>query len=51
MNTDYFGTEGAGIGKEFGHAFDMDTNTWFVWHWADGTDNDFPEGDYDLFVI
>ena len=32
-NTDDFSSQGAGIGWEFGHAFDIETKTWSIWHW------------------
>lgn len=42
---------GAGIGVEFGNSYDSDSNTWSAWHWADGGDNDFLEGEYDVYLI
>jgi hypothetical protein len=42
---------GAGIGVEFGNSYDSDSNTWTAWHWADGGDNDFLEGEYDVYLI
>ena len=51
VNLDDFGTMGAGIGNEFGHAYDSETNIWTVWYWADSSDNEFPYGEYDVHII
>ena len=31
-----FGSMGAGIGWEFGHAYDAKTKTWSIWQWEFG---------------
>ena len=50
-NDDDFGEAGAGIGKEFGHAYDEETGVWTIWHYAGELSYNFEEGDYQVYVV